>query len=85
MNKVSIIEAVVIGILAGWVAEHVMGRDRGLITDMMVGVVAAFPGAFIAYALRFGFSGLWGSLLVSTVGAMVLLAIVGMLRGHKVP
>ena len=39
--------------------------------------------AFIASALNIGFAGFWGSLLVSTVGAIVLLAIVGMFRGRR--
>lgn len=51
-----IIGAVAIGILAGGVAEHVMGRDRGLITDQMVGVVSAFLEGVIAHALSFGFA-----------------------------
>ncbi len=83
MNEVSIIGAVVIGILAGWIAEQVMGREHGLITNLIVGIVGAFLGAFLANAVGFGFAGFWGSLLVSTVGAIVLLFIVGMFRGRK--
>ena len=83
MNEVSIIGAVIIGILAGWIAEQVMGREHGLLTNLIVGVVGAFLGAFIANALGIGFAGFWGSLLVSTVGAIVLLAIVGMFRGRR--
>ncbi len=83
MNEVSIIGAVIIGILAGWIAEQVMGREHGLITNLIVGVVGAFLGAFIASALGIGFAGFWGSLMVSTVGAIVLLAIVGMFRGRR--
>jgi len=83
MNEVSIIGAVIIGILAGWIAEQVMGREHGLVTNLIVGVVGAFLGAFIASALNIGFAGFWGSLLVSTVGAVVLLALVGMFRGRR--
>jgi uncharacterized membrane protein YeaQ/YmgE (transglycosylase-associated protein family) len=83
MNEVSIIGAVIIGILAGWIAEQVMGREHGLITNLIVGVVGAFLGAFIASALNIGFAGFWGSLLISTVGAIVLLALVGMFRGRR--
>lgn len=83
MNEVSIIGAVVIGILAGWIAEQIMGREHGLLTNLVVGVVGAFLGAFIASAVGIGFAGFWGSLLVSTVGAIVLLALVGMLRPRR--
>lgn len=83
MNEVSIVGAVIIGILAGWIAEQVMGREHGLVTNLIVGVVGAFLGAFIAIALGIGFAGFWGSLMVSTVGAIVLLALVGMFRGRR--
>lgn len=83
MNEVSIIGAVIIGILAGWIAEQVMGREHGLITNLIVGVVGAFLGALIASMLNIGFAGFWGSLLISTVGAIVLLALVGMFRGRR--
>ena len=83
MNEVSILGAVIIGILAGWIAEQVMGREHGLITNLIVGVIGAFLGAFIASALGVGFAGFWGSLMVSTVGAIVLLALVGMFRGRR--
>ena len=82
MDGVSIIGAIVIGVLAGWIAEQVMGREHGLITNLVVGVVGAFLGALVAGALGVGFGGFWGSLAVSTVGAILLLAIVGMFRGR---
>ena len=59
MNEVSIIGAVVIGVLAGWIAEQIMGREHGLITNLIVGVVGAFLGAFIANLLGFGFAGFY--------------------------
>ena len=83
MNEVSIVGAVVIGILSGWIAEQVTGRDHGLVTNLVVGIIGAFLGAVIASALNIGFAGFWGSLIVSTVGAIVLLAIVGMVRGRR--
>ncbi|MEQ1783168.1 MAG: GlsB/YeaQ/YmgE family stress response membrane protein [Hyphomonadaceae bacterium] len=83
MNEVSIVGAVIIGILAGWIAEQVMGREHGLLTNLVVGIVGAFLGAVVASALGIGFAGFWGSLLVSTVGAVILLALVGMVRPRR--
>ncbi len=83
MNEVSIVGAVVIGILAGWIAEQVMGREHGLLTNLVVGIVGAFLGAVAASALGIGFAGFWGSLIVSTVGAIVLLALVGLIRPRR--
>jgi len=83
MNEVSIIGAIVIGILAGWIAEQIMGREHGLLTNLVVGIVGAFLGAFVASLLGVGFAGFWGSLVVSTIGAILLLAIVGMFRPRR--
>ncbi len=46
-----IIGWLVIGIVAGWLAEKVMGRNHGLLTNLIVGVVGALLGGWIAGAL----------------------------------
>ena len=83
MNEISIVGAVIIGILAGWIAEQVMGREHGLLTNLIVGIVGAFLGAIAANMLGISFAGFWGSLLVSTVGAVILLALVGLIRPRR--
>lgn len=85
MNEVSILGAIIIGILAGWIAEQVMGRRHGLLTNLIVGIVGAFLGAFLANAMGIEFAGFWGSLIVSAIGAIVLLAILGMFRRRPTP
>lgn len=83
MSGVGILSAVIIGIFAGWIAEQVMGRKDGLITNLIVGLVGALVGGFIAGSLGVGFAGFWPSLLISTLGAIVLLLIVNMIRGRR--
>jgi uncharacterized membrane protein YeaQ/YmgE (transglycosylase-associated protein family) len=80
MNGVGLIGAIIIGILAGWIAEKVMKRNHGLLTNLIVGVVGALVGGFLAGALGIGFGGWIGSLVVSTIGAILLLAILGAIR-----
>jgi uncharacterized membrane protein YeaQ/YmgE (transglycosylase-associated protein family) len=80
MSGVGIIGAIVIGILAGWIAERVMSRRHGLLTNLIVGLIGSFVGAFLAHVLGFTYVGFWPSLLVSAIGAIVLLFIVGLFR-----
>ena len=83
MSGVGIIGAIVIGILAGWIAEKIMRRDHGLLTNLIVGVVGAFLGAFVAGLLDIEFGGFVGSLLVSTAGAVILLFLLGLFQRRR--
>jgi uncharacterized membrane protein YeaQ/YmgE (transglycosylase-associated protein family) len=74
----------IIGLIAGWIAEKVMHRDQGLLTNLIVGVIGAYLGAFIFSFFGLNTAGSWiGSLVVATIGAVVLLWIVGMIRGRS--
>jgi uncharacterized membrane protein YeaQ/YmgE (transglycosylase-associated protein family) len=83
MNGVGFIGAIIIGIFAGWIAEQIMGRNHGLITNLIVGLVGALIGAFLAGMLGINFFGWVGSLLISTLGAIVLLALLGLFSGRN--
>jgi uncharacterized membrane protein YeaQ/YmgE (transglycosylase-associated protein family) len=77
----SILWFAIIGIVAGWLAGQVMkGRGFGLVGNLVVGVVGAIVGGFLAGSLGIGANSLTGSLLIATLGAVVLLAIVGALK-----
>jgi uncharacterized membrane protein YeaQ/YmgE (transglycosylase-associated protein family) len=80
MQGVGIIGWIVIGIAAGFVAEKVMKRDHGLLTNLLVGVVGALLGGWIAGLVGFNFAGWIGSFIVATIGAIVLLFILGLIK-----
>lgn len=84
MSGIGILTAILVGIAAGWIAEQVMHRHHGLLTNLVVGVLGALFGGFIATTLGIGFSGFWGSLIVSSLGAIALLAIVNMMRRRPI-
>ncbi|HLA01119.1 MAG TPA: GlsB/YeaQ/YmgE family stress response membrane protein [Aestuariivirga sp.] len=76
-----------IGAVAGWIAEKVTKSDMGLIMNIIVGVIGAYIGGFLANAagIQLGeiVSGwFWGNLLVSVVGAVILILAVKILRGR---
>jgi uncharacterized membrane protein YeaQ/YmgE (transglycosylase-associated protein family) len=85
MNGVGIIGAIIIGILAGWIAEKVMHRNHGLLTNLIVGVVGAFLGSFLATALGIGTgAGVIPSLITATIGAILLLFILGLFNRRRI-
>jgi len=78
----SIIGWIVIGIVAGWLAEKVMGRSHGLVTNLIVGVVGALIGGFVAGQFFGeavgGFN--FGTLVVAFLGACLLLFLLGLVK-----
>jgi uncharacterized membrane protein YeaQ/YmgE (transglycosylase-associated protein family) len=88
LGSVGIGGTVLIGILAGWLAEKLTGSDHGLIMNLIFGIAGSWLGFFAANAagIQLGevFSGwFWGNLLVSAAGAVILLTAVKMLRGKR--
>jgi len=63
-----------IGVAAGWLAGQIMkGGGYGVVGDLVVGVVGALVGGFLFGALGVNVGGLVGSLVTATVGAVVLI------------
>lgn len=79
---------VLIGIIAGWIAEKVTGSNMGLIMNLIVGIIGSWIGFFIANAahIRLGeiFHGWFlGNLVVSAAGAIILLLVFKLFRGRR--
>ena len=83
----NIIACIVVGILAGWIAERITGRNHSLLTNLIVGIVGAFVGGFFVSSLL-GFKYVEGfnlaSIMVATLGAVLLLGVLGGFRNRKV-
>ena len=85
---VGIFGTLLIGALAGWIAEKLTRGDHGLLTNIVIGIAGAFVGGWLAnlIGLRLGemFQGwFWGNLLVSVIGAVILITAYRMLRGRR--
>ena len=65
---------IIIGGVAGWIAEQVTNSDHGIFRNVLVGIVGAFFGGFImtALGLKVG-GGIIPSLVTAVVGAVILL------------
>jgi uncharacterized membrane protein YeaQ/YmgE (transglycosylase-associated protein family) len=76
---------IVLGLIAGVIAEFLMGGGLGIIGSIVLGIVGAVVGGFIASALGFGdVSGLdIRSIVIAVVGACVVLFAVRAMRGTR--
>ena len=83
-----IIVWIVVGLIAGALAKLIMPGDDpgGIIVTILLGIVGAFVGGFVVNLLGgAGVSGfnLW-SIVVATLGAIILLAVYRMVAGRRV-
>ena len=80
----------VVGGLVGWIASLIMNTDReqGLLLNMVVGIVGAVVGGWVLSPLlgvstinQSSFS--FASVVVSVLGAVILLGLIRMLRESR--
>jgi uncharacterized membrane protein YeaQ/YmgE (transglycosylase-associated protein family) len=71
----------IIGLIAGWLGGKIMrGGGFGLVGNLIVGVIGAFIGGFAFGLLGLTAGGFIGSLVTATVGAVILLWLVGLMK-----
>ena len=74
------IAAILIGGLAGWLAEKFMRSDMGVIVNITLGIVGAIVANIALGLLGMSLSGWLGYLVAGFIGACVLIAIGRSLR-----
>jgi uncharacterized membrane protein YeaQ/YmgE (transglycosylase-associated protein family) len=75
---------VVIGGIAGWIAEKIMKSDMGLIGNIILGVIGAvILNAILAGLFERTLYGFWGQLLVAVIGACIVIFGWRLVRGRR--
>jgi uncharacterized membrane protein YeaQ/YmgE (transglycosylase-associated protein family) len=73
MPGVGFFGMLIIGLIAGYIAEKVTASDHGLLTNLLVGIAGSFVGGNLARLLNVEFYGWLGNLIVATIGAVLLI------------
>ena len=76
----SIIGWIIIGAIAGFLAEKIMKRDHGLLTNIVVGIVGGVIGGWLLSLVGLGSGGWIWTLITAVIGACLLLWVVGAIR-----
>lgn len=63
----------IIGAIAGWIAEKITASDHGIFTNILVGVCGAFVGGKLAEVLDIPVFGFWRTLVAASIGAILIL------------
>ena len=76
MDVVSILITLAIGAVAGWITSFIMNTKGGLIRNIIVGILGGFVGSYLCKLLNISFAGYLGTILVSVVGACLLVFVI---------
>jgi uncharacterized membrane protein YeaQ/YmgE (transglycosylase-associated protein family) len=75
--------AIIVGGLAGWIAEKIMKSDMGLIMNIILGIVGALVANWLLMLIFDTTLGGWfGQLVVAVIGACLLIWVARLVRGR---
>ncbi len=82
LSNESILVILVVGLIAGWLAGKIVeGTGFGLVGDLAIGIVGAFIASWLLPRLGIGLGvGLIRAIINSTIGAVLLLVIVRLVK-----
>ncbi|MBZ8132536.1 GlsB/YeaQ/YmgE family stress response membrane protein [Afifella sp. IM 167] len=84
MNGMGILMSIILGGLAGWIAEKLMRADHGLLTNIVLGIVGALALNWVLGLLGIMTQPVWyAQLVVAIVGACILIFLYRAIRGRS--
>ena len=83
LSSESLLIILFVGLVAGWLAGQIVrGTGLGLVGDLLFGILGAFVGSWFLPKLGVHLgAGLVSAIINATVGAILLLLLVKLLRG----
>jgi len=83
--RVGWIAAIIIGGIAGWLAEQFMKSDMGMLMNIVLGIVGAAIASAILSFFGIVLGGWIGYLIAGFIGACLLIWIVRAIQGARRP
>jgi uncharacterized membrane protein YeaQ/YmgE (transglycosylase-associated protein family) len=85
MSGESLLVILFVGAIAGWLAGLIVrGYGFGLIPDICIGIIGALIGSWLLPRLGIHLgAGIINSIIVATIGAILLLIILGLFRRRR--
>ena len=79
------IAAIIVGGIAGWLAEQFMKSQMGMLMNIILGIVGAAIASWLFSMVGISFGPGWvGYLIAGFIGACVLIWVVRLVRGQTV-
>lgn len=83
--QVGWIAAIIIGGVAGWLAEQFMKSEMGILMNIVLGIIGAAVASAILSAFGVHLAGWIGYLIAGFIGAVFLIWIARAIRGTRRP
>lgn len=81
MTGIGWFAAIIVGGLAGWIAEKIMKSDMGLIMNIILGILGALVANWLLMMIVGSTLGGWfGQLIVGVIGACLLIWVTRLVR-----
>ena len=76
---------ILVGLVAGWLTGKIMkGGGYGFFVDILLGIVGAFVGGFVAGHLGFAAAGgMIYTILIATAGAILVVFLFRLITGNR--
>jgi uncharacterized membrane protein YeaQ/YmgE (transglycosylase-associated protein family) len=82
-TQIGWIAAIIIGGIAGWLAEQFMKSDMGLLMNIVLGIIGAAVASAILNFFGISLGGWLGYLIAGFIGAVLLIAVYRMIQGTR--
>ena len=76
--------AIIVGALAGWIAEQLMRSNQGLLMNIVMGIIGSIVANALLSVFGIAFGGVIGYLIAGVIGACLLIAAGRMMSGRRV-
>ncbi len=85
MSIGAILGWIIVGLIAGALGKLIMPGDDpgGIIVTILLGIAGAFVGGFLASLIGIGSGNIIVTIIIATIGAIILLAIYRALVGNR--
>lgn len=81
MEITNLLLFLLIGAIAGWIAGSLTkGKGYGIVGNIVLGIMSAFVGGFLFGLLGISAGGVIGWLITATIGAIVLIVVVRLIK-----
>ncbi len=83
----TLLVAIIIGAIVGWIASRLMGRDEGLLASIIIGIIGSFIGGLLSTVIfgtnqsYLGFS--WVGVFWALVGSIILVGLMNAFTGRR--